>query len=121
MMTKLAKQLMEKFSFPGIPTVSYAEMAEIPDFSVLEIKGGSGVKIPLGDPSHILFRWEMNHGSILDNHKHNCKEIIKIQSGEFLYRGVVYGPGRILHIQKGVPHEIHTVSPGVFYVEFIRP
>lgn len=121
MMTTLAKQLLEKFSFPGIPTVSYAEMAKIPDFFILEITGGVGEKIPLSDPSILLFRWEMKEGSILENHKHNCKEIIKIKSGEFMYRGVVYDSDRIIHIQKGVPHEIKTISPGVFYVEFIQP
>jgi len=120
-MTKLANDLINKFLYPGIAIITYVELAKAADFGVMNIENGKGSKVPLSNPDHLMFRWEMNKGAVWPDHKHDCKEIIKIESGLFRYRGVNYGPGRIIHIQKRVPHRLDTIKPGVLYVEFIKP
>jgi len=120
-MNKIAKELMDRFLYPNVPTISYEEMDAVEDFGELEIENGLGFKIPMADPNTQLFRWEMGPGSKWALHKHDCLEILRIRSGIFLYQGVEYGPGRTIRVMKGVPHDFKTVQPGIFYVQFIRP
>jgi len=121
MISSYAQKLLQKYNWPSIPNITYEELAKLEDLLKLEVEGGEGFKIPLTTTKIILFHWKMSAGSKWSLHKHDCKESVKIIDGLFLYNGIAYGPGRIIHISKNVPHEFLTVEDGEFYVEFLNP
>lgn len=109
-----------KLIFQKGDIITKDNLADLPFYTPILLGGGmQAIRLP--DTGDVLNFWNIwEPGAAMTLHSHDCRETVKIISGELIVKDSLYQSGNVLKYAPYVPHIVRASMAGkaTFLVEF---